>query len=77
MANKANKANRPNRANKTNMANKANKTDRPNKANKANKANNPPKTSIMKIFAVGMNYAEYNKSQNETLSKKEDRKSVV
>ena len=25
----------------------------------------------MKIFAVGMNYAEYNKSQNETLSKKE------
>ena len=25
----------------------------------------------MKIFAVDMNYAEYNKSQNETLSKKE------
>ncbi len=25
----------------------------------------------MKIFAVGMNYAEHNKSLNETLSKKE------
>ena len=65
LANKANRTDRPNKANKADRANKA------NEANEANEANNPQKSSIMKIFAIGMNYAEYNKSQNETLSTKE------
>lgn len=50
------------------MANWANKA---NWANWANKPNNFLKLPTMKIFAVGMNYAEHNKSLNETLSKKE------
>ena len=61
-------------ANWANWANWANKTNWANKINWANWANKPNKflkLPTMKIFAVGMNYAEHNKSLNETLSTKE------